>query len=70
MTHKGDDPIFCRRCIRGEAWEDEEICRTCKGELEAAADWRIGWRVLWEQEKEARRRTPADHTGSTKTDQG
>lgn len=51
-----DDPIFCRRCIRGEAQPKDEICSVCKGELEASYEWHVSWREAWQREKDEKRR--------------
>jgi hypothetical protein len=55
VIHRDSDPIFCRRCTRGEAWPDEPLCGVCRGEL--AIDYPgLTWQIAWQREKQERER--------------
>lgn len=56
MVRRDDDPIFCRRCTRGEAWPSEQICTVCQDELEANSGWLLSWQEAWKREKDEKRR--------------
>lgn len=55
MFRRNEDPIFCRRCVRGEAWPNEEICDVCQAELRTNSNWLLTWQEAWQHEKDEKR---------------